>query len=68
LEIGIDRDWKAYQGQRPTILIDEVIGHDRAFSEEEKKAAHLRWLKERPKRRFEGTQAYVGKPAPSNRK
>lgn len=67
LEIGIDRDWKAYQGQRPAILIDEVIGHDRAFSEEEKKAAHLRWLVERPKRIFEGTQAYVGKPTPSSR-
>jgi hypothetical protein len=68
LEIGIVGDWRAYQGQRPAIMVDEVIGHDRAFSEEEKKAAPLRWLKRMPDRsRFTGTQVYVGEPTPRSR-
>ncbi len=65
LEMGIDDDMKAYQGQRPAIMVDEVIGHDRAFSEKEMKAAPLRWLEEMPDSSlFKGTQAYVGEPTP----
>ena len=67
LEIGIVRDWDAYQGQRPAIMVDEVIGHDRAFSEEEMKAAPLRWLEALPKRPLKGTQVYVGEATPSNK-
>lgn len=68
LEIGIDRDWEAYQGQRPAIMVDEVIGHDRSFSEEEMKTAPLRWLEEMPDSSlFKGTQAYVGKHAQQNK-
>jgi hypothetical protein len=43
LEIGISNDITVYQNQRPAILIDEVIGHDRAFSEEEIEKAPKRW-------------------------
>lgn len=64
LEIGIERDMKAYQGQRPAIMVDEVIGHDVAFSQEQKEKAPLRWLEEMPDPGlFRGTQRYVGEPA-----
>jgi len=68
LEIGIDRNWKAYQGQRPAIMVDEVIGHGRAFSKAEMNAAPLRWLESMPDSSlFRGTQVYVGEPTPQNK-
>jgi len=46
MEIGITDDITVYHGQRPTIMIDEVIGYDRAYRDEEKKKAHKRWTGE----------------------
>ncbi len=43
LELGITDDITVIQGQRPAILVDEVIGHSVAFSAEEIKAAPARW-------------------------
>ncbi len=67
LELGIaDQSREVYQGQRPAIMVDEVIGHANAFSDDEKKRAPLRWLKRLPDpKTISGTQCYVGKATPS---
>lgn len=43
LEIGIPQDISVYHGQRPAIIVDEVIGHGYKFSMEEMKKAPRRW-------------------------
>ena len=43
LEIGIPEDVTAYQGQRPAIVVDEVIGHGYGYSKAEMKKAPDRW-------------------------
>lgn len=50
LELGISDDITVYHGQRPAILVDEVIGHNRAFSEQEILNAPKRWKNELPVR------------------
>lgn len=46
MDIAITDDITVYHGQRPAIAIDEVVGYDRAFTEEEKKKAYKRWTGE----------------------
>lgn len=48
VEIGIDDNITVYHDQRPAIMVDEVIGHSRRFSEEELRKAPLRWMNQLP--------------------
>jgi len=43
MEIGIPEPIKVYQGQRPAIAIDEVIGYSRPLTEQEVLNAPKRW-------------------------
>ncbi len=43
LELGIPNDVTVYHGQRPAIIVDEVIGHGYKYSKEEMKKAPKRW-------------------------
>jgi hypothetical protein len=44
LELGISDDITVYHGQRPAILVDELVGHGRALSDEEILKAPKRWM------------------------
>ncbi len=46
LELGITNDFKVYHGQRPAIIVDEVIGHSEPLTHEERKQAPTRWYEE----------------------
>jgi hypothetical protein len=43
LELGINDDITVYHGQRPAIMVDEVIGHAKAFTEAKRDLAPKRW-------------------------
>jgi len=45
VEIGIEADWKGQHGQRPAIMVDELIFHSEPLSQEFRKKATQAWAK-----------------------
>ena len=43
LEVGIDDDVTVYHGQRPAILVDELIGHAEPLTHDQRRDAPGRW-------------------------
>lgn len=57
VELGIAEDIAAWQYERPTIAVDEVIGHDRPLSQAEQLRAWTRWGGPKPEPESEEAEA-----------